>query len=116
MGKKITIQGKVHNVGYRLFLLEQADAMFIPFFDARNIKINNKEVLIVLVDGEDSQLDEFIDFVNSNYPEKAIVKSITAEDYTGKIREIETFRRSFDTHLLSKIAQIWACWANKTKC
>lgn len=105
MGKKITIQGKVHNVGYRLFLLEQADAMFIPFFDARNIKINNKEALIVLVDGEESQLDEFVDFVNSNYPEKADVKKVTVEDYSGKIREIDKFRQSLNTLQLSKIVQ-----------
>ncbi len=103
MGKKITIQGKVHNVGYRLFLLEQADTMFIPCFDARNVKINNKEALIVSVDGEDSQLNEFIDFVNSNSPEKAVVKSIIVEDYAGKIRGIDKFRQSFDTIQLSKI-------------
>lgn len=105
MGKKITIQGKVHNVGYRLFLLEQADAAFIPFFDARNIKINNKEVLIILVDGEESQLDEFVDFVNSNYPGRAEVKNVTVEDYPGKIREIDKFRQSLNTLQLSKIVQ-----------
>ncbi|MEM4546926.1 MAG: acylphosphatase, partial [Nitrososphaerota archaeon] len=39
MAYKITIKGKVHEVGYRLFLLEEADSLFIPFFDARNVKI-----------------------------------------------------------------------------
>jgi len=36
MAVKITILGKVH-VGYRLFLLEEADRLFIPCFDARNL-------------------------------------------------------------------------------
>jgi hypothetical protein len=49
---KITITGKVHGVGYRAFLLEEADSLLIPNFEARNVKINGKEALIVLIDGE----------------------------------------------------------------
>ncbi len=66
MGKKITIQGKVHNVGYRLFLLEEADNLFFNYFDARNININSRETLLVFVDGEYAQLNEFLDFINRN--------------------------------------------------
>ncbi|MEM2328332.1 MAG: acylphosphatase, partial [Archaeoglobaceae archaeon] len=29
MAYRITIKGKVHEVGYRLFLLEEADSLFI---------------------------------------------------------------------------------------
>jgi len=105
MGKKITLHGKVHNVGYRLFLLEQADTLFIPYFDARNIKLDGKETLIILVDGEDARLNEFIDFVNSNFPEKAVVESITVSEYTEKIKDIDKFRQSFDTIQLSKLVQ-----------
>ncbi|MDW7990293.1 MAG: acylphosphatase, partial [Archaeoglobaceae archaeon] len=57
MALKITIKGKVHGVGYRIFLLEEADSLFIPCFDAKNVKIDGKEALIVLVDGEKEQLD-----------------------------------------------------------
>lgn len=105
MGKKITLQGKVHSVGYRLLLLEEADNLFIPYFDARNININGRETLIVFVDGEDATLNEFVDFVNSNFPEKAVVKSISVEDFSGKIKDIDKFRQSFDTVQLSKIVQ-----------
>ncbi|MEM4645640.1 MAG: acylphosphatase [Archaeoglobaceae archaeon] len=69
MAYKITIKGKVHGVGYRLFLLEEANSLFIPFFDARNVKINGKEAIIVLVDGDKEQLDQFIEFVKRNKPE-----------------------------------------------
>ena len=105
MGKKITIQGRVHNVGYRLLLLEEADNLFISYFDARNININGRETLVVFVDGEDAILNEFLDFINSNFPEKAVVKSISVEDFSGKIKDIDKFRQSFDTVQLSKIVQ-----------
>lgn len=96
MGKKITIQGKVQNVGYRLLLLEEADNLFINYFDARNININGRETLVVFIDGEDAQVNEFVDFINSNFPEKAVVKGISVEDFSGKIKDIDKFRQSFD--------------------
>jgi len=99
---KITIIGKVHDVGYRLFLLEEADYLFIPCFDARNVKINGKEALIVLVDEEKEQIEEFIEFVKTNKPEKA-VEEIRVEEYKGRVRDIERFRASFNTAQLSKI-------------
>ncbi len=101
MALKITIVGNVHDVGYRLFLLEEADYLFIPNFDARNVKINGKEALIVLIDGDEDQINEFVEFVKNNKPEKAVV-----EEYKGKVRDIERFRASFNTTQLSKIVQV----------
>ncbi|MEM3505954.1 MAG: acylphosphatase, partial [Archaeoglobaceae archaeon] len=106
MAYKITIKGKVHEVGYRLFLLEEADSLFIPCFDARNVKINGKEAIIVLVDGEKEQLQQFIEFVKSNKPENALVEEISVEEFKGKVRDIEKFRASFNTSQLSKIVQV----------
>jgi len=48
-------------------------------------------------------INEFIEFVNSNFPEKAVVESITVSEYTEKIKNIGKFRQSFDTIQLSKI-------------
>ncbi|MCS7122080.1 MAG: acylphosphatase [Archaeoglobaceae archaeon] len=106
MALKITIKGKVHGVGYRLFLLEEADSLFIPCFDAKNVKIDGKEALIVLVDGDKEQLDRFLDFVKSCKPEIAVVEEITVEEFKGKVRDIEKFRASFNTAQLSKIVQV----------
>ena len=106
MAVKITILGKVHDVGYRLFLLEEADRLFIPCFDARNVKINGKEALIVLVDGEKEKIEEFIEFIRSEKPEKAVVEEIKVEEYVGSVREIDRFRNSFNTAQLSKIVQV----------
>ncbi|MEM1672066.1 MAG: acylphosphatase [Archaeoglobaceae archaeon] len=106
MAIRITIKGKVHEVGYRLFLLEEADSLFIPCFDARNVKINGKEAIIVLVDGDKEQLEQFIEFVKSNKPENALVEEISVEEFKGKVRDIEKFRASFNTSQLSKIVQV----------
>ncbi len=106
MAIKITITGKVHNVGYRLFLLEEADFLFISRFDARNIKVDGKEILLVLVDGDEEQIREFVEFVKSNKPENAVVEEIKIESYDGRVRDIERFRASFNTAQLSKIAQV----------
>ena len=106
MAVRITIIGKVHDVGYRLFLLEEADYLFIPYFDARNVKINIKEALIVLVDGDEEQIKEFVEFVKTNKPEKAVVEEIRIEEYRGRVRDIERFRASFNTAQLSKIVQV----------
>ncbi len=106
MALKITIIGKVHNVGYRLLLLELADSLLIDRFDARNVKINGKEVVVVLVDGDEDQLKEFVELVKVEKPENAIVEEIRVEEYSGRIRDIERFRASFNTSQLNKIVQV----------
>ena len=106
MALKITITGKVHGVGYRAFLLEEADSLLIPNFEARNVKINGKEALIVLIDGEKEQIESFVRFVKENKPEKAVVEEMRVEEYHGIVRDIEKFRASFTSTQLSKIIQV----------
>jgi acylphosphatase len=106
MALKITITGKVHGVGYRAFLLEEADSLLIPNFEARNVKINGKEALIVLIDGEKEQIESFVRFLKENKPENAVVEEIRVEEYRGTVRDIEKFRVSFTSTQLSKIIQV----------
>lgn len=106
MGLRITIAGRVHNVGYRLLLLELADQLFIQKFDARNVRINGKEAIVVLVDGSDEQLKEFVESVKTEKPELAVVEDIKIEKYGGRIRDVESFRASFNTSQLGKIVQV----------
>jgi hypothetical protein len=70
MALKITIT-EAHGVGYRAFLLEEADSLLIPNFKARNVKMNRKEALIVLVDGEKADpsfVNKFWDFSKIFFP------------------------------------------------
>jgi acylphosphatase len=102
--RRILIKGKkVHNVGYRAFLLDEAEAILIPNFSARNIK-NETEIVEVLVGGNKEKIDTFINFIKNNYPEAAEIIDISVEDYDGEIRTIEAYSRSFSASQLSKIA------------
>src|SRR3972149_432840 len=102
--QKILIKGpKVHGVGYRAFLLDEAEALLMPNFSAKNIK-NETEIVEVLVGADKEYIDIFIKFVKNNYPEDAEVTDISVEDYYGDIRTIEAYSRSFSASQLSKIA------------
>ncbi len=102
--RRVLINGpKVHNVGYRAFLLDEAEALLIPNFSARNIK-NETEIVEALVGGDEEKVEAFIKFVKNKYPEDAEVADISVEDYDGNIRTIEAYSRSFSTAQLSKIA------------
>ncbi|RLI86259.1 MAG: hypothetical protein DRO76_04215 [Candidatus Altiarchaeales archaeon] len=75
--KRIIIEGeKVHNVGYRPFLLWKVREIGISNYDARNVKENGMERVVVSVGGEEKQIQEFVKFVKENYPEKARVSRI----------------------------------------
>ncbi len=101
---KIIIKGpKVHSVGYRAFLLDEAEALLMPNFSAKNIK-NEIETVEVLVGGDKEKIDTFIKFVKNNYPEEAEVADISFEAYDGEVRTIEAYTRSFSASQLSKIA------------
>ena len=104
-GKEITIKGKVHDVGYRLFLLSEAERLFIEKFDARNVLINGEQHLIVLVGGAEEKISRFVEFAKSNYPPEASVESVEVKDYGEEVRSIDSFRQSFMVFQLTKIAQ-----------
>ena len=106
--KKITIIGRVPDIGCHLFLPEEADKLFIPHFDAKDIEINGKGVLIVLVGGSEDQTNEFIEFVKTEIPKLSIIEDIKIEDYKGRIRDIKRFRANFSISQLSKIVQYGA--------
>jgi len=103
--KKIEIKGKVHDVGYRLFLLSEAERLFIEKFDARNVLINGEQHLIVLVGGAEERINMFVEFAESNYPPEASVESVEVKDYGEEVRSIDSFRQSFMVFQLTKIAQ-----------
>lgn len=105
MKLRITITGRVHDVGYRLFLLNQADSLLINKFDARNVLIGGKQALIVLVEGEERQVEEFVELVKSEKPEKAVVEEVKVEEHDGPVRSIDSYRNSLMLEQLNKIVQ-----------
>ena len=104
--KKIIIKGQVHDVGYRLFLLTEAESLFIENFDARNIVVDAEQHLIVQVRGPEEKINRFVEFARSNYPPDASVLAVEMGDYTEEVRSIESFRQSFMVAQMAKLAQI----------
>ena len=103
--KKISIKGeKVHDVGYRLFLMNIAEDFGIESFDAKNVKEDRSEVVNVLVESSEDNIKKFFNYVKEDFPLYAKVDTITIEDYARRVKTIASFRSGFDSYQLSKIA------------
>ena len=106
MKLKITITGKVHDVGYRLHLLNLADSLFIERFDARNVRLGDKQAVVVLVEGDEDTVKEFVELVKATKPEKAVVEEIKVEEFKGRVRSIDSYRNTLTIEQLNKIVQV----------
>ena len=103
--KEIAIKGKVHDVGYRLFLLSEAESVFIEKFDARNVLVDGEQHLFVRVEGAEEKVSRFAEFAESNYPPGASVESVEVKDYGEEVRSIDSFRQSLMVFQVTKMAQ-----------
>lgn len=92
-------------MGYRLFLLNEAESLFIENFDARNVVVDDEQRLVALIGGPEEKINGFTDFVQLNYPPDASVLAVKVEDYTEKVRSIESFRQSFMVSQTAKLVQ-----------
>ncbi len=102
--RKIVIKGpRVHDVGYRALLLEEAEFSSILNFSARNIK-NKTEIVEVLVGGDEEKVEAFVEFARNNFPADAKVTDVSVEAYEEDIRTIKDYSRAFSSSQLSKIA------------
>ena len=63
IGKKIVIFGKVHNVGYRAFLLGIAESLEIKHFFADNERIDGKEAVVVLIRSSQDKVEDFVSLI-----------------------------------------------------
>ncbi len=96
--KKVIIKGgKVHDVGYRLFLMNLAGKLEIERFDADNILANGKQCVEVLVESSENKIKKFFDIINKkeNYPDHADADSADIEDYNAEIQSLGSFRSAF---------------------
>jgi Acylphosphatase. len=93
---KIIIKGdKVHDIGYRYFMMENAMALGVDRFGAVNL-VSDKEVVQIIAEGEDGVIGEFCEFARANIPRDAAVDRIDMEDYRGCVPKIETFALIFN--------------------
>ena len=86
MKLKIKIIGpKVHDVGYRVFLLKHAMNLALPGLSTYNWEENGQQEVIALVEGDEARTAAFRQMVEKNKPELAEVSKVTSEDYNGEV-------------------------------
>jgi acylphosphatase len=86
MKLKIKITGpKVHDVGYRVFLLKNAMNLALPGLSTYNWEENGQQEVIALVEGDEARIAPFLQAIEKNKPELAEVSKVTSEPYDGDV-------------------------------
>ena len=86
MKLKIKIVGpKVHDVGYRVFLLKHAMNMALPGLSTYNWDEDDQQEVIALVEGDEARIKAFQKAIEKTKPELAEVSKITSEPYEGEV-------------------------------
>jgi acylphosphatase len=92
MKLKIKITGpKVHDVGYRYFLMSMAMTNRIRMFEAHNIEGNEGNEVLVFAEGDEEAIKAFRVLAETKRPARSEVSSIAFEDYDGDVMKIGEF-------------------------
>jgi len=103
MKQKIRIIGpKVHDVGYRYFLLGIAMSNRIRMFEAHNTKGSGGEEVVIFADGEDAAIKAFCSEVQAERPARSEVSNIVFDDYDGDVMRIGEYAQFCATVQLNK--------------
>jgi len=106
MKLKVKITGpKVHDVGYRIFLMEAAMNCGVHRISAYWREENSLHAVICLVEGDEVGIPAFQKFVESHWPPQAEVSDITWEDYDGEVMHISEFAQICTCRVLQKLTQ-----------
>ncbi len=100
---KLTIAGEgVHEVGYRVFLFDEAQKLGLEGFNALNISSGKKQGVMVLAEGSDEVLHAFIEFAKVNFPPRANVDKVETEDFGERVPKTEDYFLRIMSEQLSK--------------
>lgn len=105
---RIIIAGpKVHEVGYRYWLMNQAMALGIEGFNATNvIDADKHQKVVAMLEDYPEALDAFRALIEENKQERAIVSKIEFEDYPGKVARLSNFAQALTAGQLLKAIPI----------
>ena len=100
---KIKITGrKVHDVGYRYFLMSMAMSNRIRMFEAHNIEESVGEAVLVFVDGNEEAIKAFRALVETKHPVHSEVSNIVFDDFDGEVMKIGEYAQFCTTVQLNK--------------
>ena len=86
MKLRIKIAGpKVHDVGYRVFLLKNAMNTALPGLSTYNWDGDGQQKVVALVEGDEARIKAFLKAIEKNKPELAEVSKITSEAFDGEV-------------------------------
>ena len=93
---KIKITGsKVHDVGYRVFLVNKALSLGVNNFNAFNTYFDDTQTVLAIIEANDEAIEEFKNYVTSFRPKEASTENISFEDYRNTVPPIERLMQSF---------------------
>ena len=95
MKLKIIVKGRVHGVGYRVKLINMALEYGIDRFGVFNVEIDGKQAVMVLVDAPDEIVEIVKQRIEEEKPERAVVESISFEEYEYEVPPIERSIQTF---------------------
>lgn len=101
---KIIIQGpKVHDVGYRVFLLNRALQSGLIGFSAFNHTLpDNIQQIEICIEGDTESIEEFTTDLHDNIPVHAIVDTISIEPYDKRVITIMDYMHLVQVEQLDK--------------
>jgi len=103
MELKIKITGpKVHEVGYRYFLMSNAIDMGLKGFHARNRTGEKEPEVITLVEGDEEAIADFKKLVETRKPEHSRVSNIVFEDFEGEVMRAGEYAQVCTSNQLNK--------------
>ncbi len=103
MKTRIIISGpRVHDVGYRPFLLQYALVHGFAHFFAINNTNNGEQEVLITVDENETNISSFISYLSSHKPDFAHVREIRSEEYSGEVVPIGTFLQDLQFEQLCK--------------
>jgi len=100
---ELIIKGqKVHDIGYRPFLLQRALERGIGKFFAFNSHKNAKEIVVVRAEGDEEIIGSFIEYITANYPNGAQVDEIEQRDFSGPLDDAYRYMMLLQFEQISK--------------
>lgn len=116
MKLKVKITGsKVHDVGYRYFLMSNAIDLGLKGFHARNRMAGTEQQVIALVEGDEDAVADFRTMVESSKPEHSEVSSVAFEDFAGDVMKVGEYAQVCTALQLNKAIPVLLAIRDNTR-
>jgi len=103
MKLKVRIRGsKVHEVGYRVFLLRKALELGAERFNALNSDEDNLQILTAFIEGPKDLIADFSEAARSHKPAMAEIMDISFQEHKGYIIGIGDYIHLLKVELLNE--------------